>query len=243
MSVSIMPGAITFTVIAARRHLARQRLGEADQPGLRRRVVGLARRSPSGPTTELIAMIRPPRCFSIGRIAACVSTKRRGQVRREHGVPVVALHPHQQLIARDAGVADQDVEPPVPLDDAAGHALERGRVGDVDAQRLGPAAARRDARRRTRRRGRRAPRRRPSRPARRAAPAIARPMPRDAPVTSATLPDRSNIGDGRLDDGHGGFDGAARSSGAAEADRPWPRGESCAPGRSTPCPDPPQHTL
>ena len=74
-----------------------------------------------------MAMMRPPRCFSIGRIAAWARRERRGQIGGDDRVPVLALHAHQQLIARDAGVADQDVEPAVARDDAGRQLLERGR--------------------------------------------------------------------------------------------------------------------
>ena len=71
----------------------------------------------------------------------------------------------------------------------AGQLLERRRVGHVERRppRRVPPGRRRSPPP-SPPRGRRAPRRRPSRPARPAASAIARPMPRDAPVTSATLP-------------------------------------------------------
>ena len=78
-------------------------------------------------------MIRPPRCLIIGFSAACVSANVAGQVGREHRVPVVALHPQQQLIARDAGVVDQDVEPAVPLDDRRrDDRFDRAGIGDVE---------------------------------------------------------------------------------------------------------------
>ena len=70
--------------------------------------------------------------------------ERRGEIGGEDGVPVVALHSHQQLIARDARIADEDVEPAVPFDDAGRHAFEGAGVGDVDAQRLGPMTGRGD---------------------------------------------------------------------------------------------------
>ena len=61
-----------------------------------------------------------------------------------HRVPVLALHPHQQLVAGDAGVADEDVEPAVPLDDRRPAAAStRRRVGHVEARpprRVPPAA-------------------------------------------------------------------------------------------------------
>ena len=180
----------------ARGHLARQRLGESYQPRLRRRVVGLPgvprlpdhRADGDDPAAALLEH-RPD-----GRLR---EHERRGQVRRQHRVPVLALHPHQQLIAGDAGIADDDVEPAVP------------------ARRSRPAASRPPPRRshpgsppRPCGRPPRAPAPCPPAWSPRAAAitiapcsprrlAIARPMPRDAPVTSATFPERLNIVDRR----------------------------------------------
>ena len=237
MSVSIMPGRDDVHRDAARRHLARQRLGEPDQPGLRRGVVGLPgvahladHRADGDDAAAALLQHRPHRRLR--------QREGRGQVGRDHRVPVVALHPHQQLIAGDAGVADDDVEPAVPLDDRRRQLLERRRVGDVDAD--APRRARRSsaiaatvsggvvaARRGHHDRALR----------RRAARAIARPMPRDAPVTSATFPVQIEHAETQR------LDRRPRSSGRAEAGDRRRRGGSCAPGRSRPCPDPPQHTL
>ena len=133
-------------------------------------------------------MMRPPRCFSIGRIAACAQRERRRQVGGEHRVPVLALHPHQQLIARDAGVVDQDVEPAVPLDDRARHAPRPPR-GSVTS-RLSASARVRPAVSSSAHACALSPRAAATTVAPCAASraAIARPMPRDAPVTSATFP-------------------------------------------------------
>ena len=35
------------------------------------------------------------------------------EIRVEHGVPIVVGHAHQQLIARDAGIVDEHINPPV----------------------------------------------------------------------------------------------------------------------------------
>ena len=73
------------------------------------------------------------------------------------------------------------------LDDRAGQRLHRGGVGDVEAHRLGaPPAAAMSAARRVRVIAARGGDDQ-SRPVRASRLAIARPMPRDAPVTSATL--------------------------------------------------------
>ena len=68
-----------------------------------------------------------------------------------------------------------------------------GAIGHVETGRLRFAAPRTRSRRRSPRRSTRARPRRPSRPAQPASLAMAAPMPRDAPVTSATLPVRSSI--------------------------------------------------
>ena len=169
MSVSIMPGRDDVHRDAARRHFARQRLGEADQPGLRRGVVGLPgvahlpdhRADRDDPAAALLQH-RPHRRLR--------QHERGGEVGGHHRVPVLALHAHQQLIARDAGVADDDVEPAVRVDDAARAAVSSAAASVTStlsasavgrrAVSVGHAVVRRD------RRARRPPR---SRPARRAA--------------------------------------------------------------------------
>ena len=75
----------------------------------------------------------------------------------------------------------------------AGERLHRRGVGDVEAHGLGAAVRRRRSPPPSRPRDRRARRPRRSAPCSASRCAIARPMPRDAPVTSATLFDRSNI--------------------------------------------------
>src|SRR5438067_1683409 len=125
----------------SRPDLARQRLREPDQPRLRRRVVGLARvphlRDDGADRNDAAALLlqhRPHRRLR--------EQEGRRQVRRDDRVPVVALHAQQQLIARDAGVADDDVEAAVALHDVAGRRLHRRRVGDVERHRVGRAPRR-----------------------------------------------------------------------------------------------------
>ena len=133
-------------------------------------------------------MIRPLRCFSIGLRTAWLQTNARRQVRRDHLVPVVALHPQHQLIARDAGVVDQDVDPAVTREHAGDHRVDRSRVGDLQRRDLGLPPRRLDLGHRRRRVV--ATRRGATTCAPREASiaATVRPMPRDAPVTIATLP-------------------------------------------------------
>ena len=99
---------------------------------------------------------------------------------------LLALHSHQQLVPRDAGIAHDDIEPAVLLDDAARQPRQGRTVGHVDADGLGPPALRGDG----------LPVSLACSPRAAATQcalrgelvAIARPMPRDAPVTSATFP-------------------------------------------------------
>ncbi len=53
-------------------------------------------------------MMRPLRAFIMPRITALRRAVDAGQVGVEDGLPVLVLHPHQQVVAGDAGVVDQD---------------------------------------------------------------------------------------------------------------------------------------
>ena len=128
---------------AARRHFPRQRLGEADEPRLRRRVVGL-------PGIAHLADHRADRDDAPAPLLEHRAHGRlrqregRRQVRRDHRVPVLALHPHQQLIARDPGVAHDDVEPSVARRRSRPAAPRAPPIGHVNARpprRVPPAAA------------------------------------------------------------------------------------------------------
>ena len=163
MSVSIMPGRDHVDRHAARRHFPRQRLGEPDQPGLRRRVVGLPG-VPHLPDDRADGDDAPAPLLEHRAHGRLRQREGRGQVRRQHRVPVLALHPHQQLIARDAGVADEDVEPPV-------------------ARQIAPAAPRA---RRGRSRRRSPPR--PSPPVRRCSATVAAALSPRAAATTTVAP-------------------------------------------------------
>jgi hypothetical protein len=119
---------------APRRDFARQRLAEADEPGLRRRVVGLP--GVAHLPDDRADADDPPAAASIIGLSRLRAARTRRQVGREHGVPVLALHAQQQLVARDAGVVDQDVERPVARRDGP-PAAATPPVGDVERQRLG----------------------------------------------------------------------------------------------------------
>ena len=116
----------------------------------------------------------------------------------EEPVEVLVLEPEEQAVDRDAGVGDEDVEPAEALARLGDRLLDASAVGDVEADDLGLAAGGSMA----------------SATSRAAALvahvvdddvrallgerlAVARPMPREPPVTSATLPVRSNIGAAR----------------------------------------------
>src|SRR5262245_53906895 len=121
---------------AARSHFPGQRLGKPDETGFRRGIVGLARvahlpydRTHRDDPSAVLLQHRAHRGLR--------EHERGGEVRRDDSVPVGALHAHQQLIARDAGVADHDVEPSVPRHDGAGHRFDGCRVGDVEPERFG----------------------------------------------------------------------------------------------------------
>ena len=134
--------------------------------------------------------MRPARCLTIGFSTACVHVKAAVRFVGEHGVPVVALHPQQQLIPGDSGVVHQDVDPPVPLERGGHRALDRRRIGDVQRHRVAASAGRPHLF------GTAAPSASARAPATTTAPwaaspaAIARPSPRDAPVTRATRPSK-----------------------------------------------------
>ena len=163
-----------------RPELARERLGEADDPGLRRGVVRLA---PVAVHADDRADVDDrPRALLHHRPGHCATrVEDRAEVRVDHRAPVVVGHAREQAVASQAGVVDEHV-------DVAGLVDEPLRVFGRRDVGLDRAAA--DLRRRaTRPRPCRSDsRRRPRAPARASSSAIARPMPREAPVTSASFP-------------------------------------------------------
>ena len=111
------------------------------------------------------------------------------QVGRHDRVPLVVLHPQQQVVARDAGIVDEDRDGAVFRLDGGEHGVRRRGVGDVELHPGARVARLAAGTRRSSRRLRPSSRcRRPSRRPRRARSAMARPMPRVAPVTSAVCP-------------------------------------------------------
>ena len=157
------PGATTLTVMPRMRpRVPSTCRTRSARPSTPRSSPG--RHCPSGPTTELMAIMRPARCFNIGRNADWQIVKAAVRLVAEHGVPILAFHPQQQLVARDAGVVDQDIDPAMALEHAADRCVAPTVVGDLERQRLGLAPSCARSRRPRAARCRRAPRPRPSPP-------------------------------------------------------------------------------
>ena len=115
-----------------------------------------------------------------------------GEIDRDDLIPLVVLHAHEEIVARDAGIVDENVD----------RRAERGlgRLGQrLDRVLVAEIAGRDEARDcRVRPSGAssasaRVPDRTTVAPCACSAFAIAPPMPPEAPVTSAVLPVRSNI--------------------------------------------------
>ena len=195
MSVSMKPGRHAVDGDVAAADLLRQRLGEADQRRLGGGVVGLAG----------VAAAADHRGDLDDAAVARLHHAAQHRLRQpEHGlevglddrVPLLVLHPQQQVVARDAGVVDQDRDRRRSCDSiAAERGVDRRGVGDVERACPSPAmpASASVRARSSPRRRRWSPCRRPSRRRAPSASAIARPMPRVAPVTSATCPASSSL--------------------------------------------------
>ena len=89
--------------------LARERLREADDPGLRGRVVRLpgvpVHPDDAGDVHDRAraALHHPARCRAAG-------VEDTGEIRLDHDVPILVGHPREQTVPRHAGVVDEDVE-------------------------------------------------------------------------------------------------------------------------------------
>ena len=117
---------------------ARQRTGHAGHAGLGGSVVGLARVA-RGAHHAGDADDAPVALLHHGLNGGTADTKHRLEIGVEHGVPVVVLHAHGQLVARDAGVVHQHMQAALALDDAVDQRLDRCGVGHVE---VGTPAAR-----------------------------------------------------------------------------------------------------
>ncbi len=62
------------------------------------------------PTTLVMLMMRPKRCFIIGRIAARLSRNTAFRLVSSTASQLVILHAHGQLVSGDAGVVHQHVQ-------------------------------------------------------------------------------------------------------------------------------------
>ena len=122
--------------------------------------------------------------------------ERTAQVDAHDQVPVLVGHLEQQVVAGDAGVVDQHVDPAELVDDPRDRGLDGLGVADVGADADGlRVALQRQLRRQPRRpRPRRGRRSRPRRPPRRTGWRTPNPMPRAAPVTTATRPSYRPMG-------------------------------------------------
>ena len=92
------------------RNFAGERLGEPDQPGLRRRVVGLPRVADHprdagdvDDAAESLAEHGPER--------GAADVERGGQIDCDHRVPVVIAEAHRQVVPVDPRIVHHDVEP------------------------------------------------------------------------------------------------------------------------------------
>ena len=114
MSVSMKPGVTQLTVTAARRQLARERLGEADEarPWPPRTRPG--RRCPLADHRRDVDDAAGLRLQEVAR-RRLAAVERARQVDVERPLPVFLLGAQEQAVDGDAGVVDEHVEPPVLL--------------------------------------------------------------------------------------------------------------------------------
>ncbi len=172
------------------RDLARQRLGEPDQPGLRGRVVGLTGvADDAGDARHVDDAAESLTQHGTERGAADV--KRGGEIDGDHGIPVVVGEAHRQVVAGDPGVVDHDVDAPERRDGLLDERPRR-RFGSARSAPSATAVAswseRSAATTASALSGCAEYPTATDAPARASAIAVALPMPRDAPVTRARLP-------------------------------------------------------
>mgnify|MGYP000903184881 CR=1 FL=1 len=93
--------------------LGGERLGHPDQAGLGGGIIalaGIARRAYDGADRDDSAVAAAHHRLHGGARQA----EGRGQVDGEHAVPILVLEAHEQVVARDAGIVDEDVDRPRP---------------------------------------------------------------------------------------------------------------------------------
>ena len=111
--------------------LLRQRLGHADQPRLGRGIIRLPG----------IAGLPDHRRDRDHAAEALLHHRLRGgpdeakggfQVHADHLIPFLILHPHREIVTRDTGIVDENVDPPAQRLDGRRHqTIDRCRIGQV----------------------------------------------------------------------------------------------------------------
>ena len=102
-----VPGRDDVCTHAAAAELLRERLREADDPGLRGRVVRLAPVAVHADDRRDVHDRARPALHHPARHRAA-GVEDRAEVRLEHGTPVVVAHPREHAVAREPGVVDED---------------------------------------------------------------------------------------------------------------------------------------
>ncbi len=95
---------------------------------------------PISPMTDEMLMIRPARCLTIRRPTGLVRLKRALEIGVDHRVPVFALHAHEQAVARDAGIVDQNIDMLESRRDFFHRGICGSGIGDIQRERLGHSA-------------------------------------------------------------------------------------------------------
>src|SRR5271170_262905 len=123
----------------ARSQFAGDGHGQADEPGFRRGVVGLSRlphlAEDAGDVDDASPALLEHGGGDLLDAEICG-----GKVSLQDGVPVSALHAHDELVAGDAGVIDQDVDLAELADGGLDGGLDLPFVGDVEGKGRGLAA-------------------------------------------------------------------------------------------------------
>ena len=113
--------------------------GQADQSGLRSGVVGLPRLAHLAENAGDVDDASPA-LLEHGADDLLDAEIRGSQIGLQDGVPVGALHAHDELIAGDAGVVDQDIDLAELGDGGLDGGLDLLFVGDIESEGRGFAA-------------------------------------------------------------------------------------------------------